>query len=44
MNCHYIFSAAYIMNAEELGLKLMQETPFETEGSWYHIWVYEVKK
>lgn len=42
MNCEYIFSAAYIMNAEEMGLKLIQETPFETEGSWYHIWVYEI--
>jgi len=43
LNCQYIFSAAYIMNAEENGLKLMQETPFETEDSWYHIWVYEIK-
>lgn len=42
MNCQYIFSAAYIMNAEEMGLELIRETPYETEGSWYHIWVYEV--
>ena len=43
MNCEYVFSAAYIMNAEEIGLKLIRETPFEAEGSWYHIWVYEIK-
>ncbi len=40
MNCRYIFSAAYLCNAEELGLSLLQDTPFETEGSWYHIYVY----
>ena len=43
MNCEYVFSAAYIMNAEELGLKLIHETPFDAEGSWYHIWVYELQ-
>lgn len=43
LNCQYVFSAAYLMNAEENGLSLLQETPFETEGSWYHIYVYEVE-
>lgn len=42
LNCQYVFSAAYLMNAEENGLSLLHETPFETEGSWYHIYVYEV--
>lgn len=38
----YLFSAAYIANAEELGLKLLREEPFETEESYYRIFVYEV--
>lgn len=42
MDCKYIFSAAYLMNAEEKGLSLLQEAPFETENSWYHIYVYVV--
>ncbi|MBD5551430.1 MAG: hypothetical protein HDQ96_09660 [Lachnospiraceae bacterium] len=43
LNCRYIFSAAYVMNAEEKGLSLLQEAPFETEDSWYHIYVYVVE-
>ena len=42
LDCQYIFSAAYIMNAEEMGLSLLQDAPFETESSWYHIYVYVV--
>jgi len=42
LDCQYIFSAAYLMNAEEKGLSLLREAPFETEGSWYHIYVYVV--
>lgn len=42
MGCRYILSAAYIQNAGEQGLALMNETPFETEGSYYCIYVYEV--
>ncbi|MGN0411600.1 MAG: DUF6044 family protein [Lachnospiraceae bacterium] len=42
LDCQYIFSAAYIMNAEEMGLSLLQDAPFETENSWYHIYVYVV--
>lgn len=38
----YLFSAAYIMNAEEQGLTLLREEPFETEQSYYRIFVYEV--
>ena len=43
MNCQYVFSAAYLMNAEEMGLSLLREAPFETEKSWYHIYVYAVE-
>lgn len=43
MGGKYIFSAAYIMNAEEQGLVLLREQPFETEGSYYAIYVYEVE-
>lgn len=42
LDCKYIFSAAYLMNAEEKGLSLLRETPFETEDSWYHIYVYAI--
>ena len=40
LDCRYLFSAAYIMNAQDLGMTLLRDTPFETEGSWYHIYVY----
>lgn len=43
MDCQYIFSAAYLMDAEEIGLSLLQEAPFETENSWYHIYVYKIE-
>ena len=43
MNCQYVFSAAYLMNAEEMGLSLLREAPFETKKSWYHIYVYAVE-
>ena len=43
LDCQYIFSAAYLLNAEEKGLSLLREAPFETEGSWYHIYVYKVE-
>lgn len=38
----YLLSAAYIANAEEIGLKLLREAPFETACSYYRIFVYEV--
>ena len=44
MGCCYLLSAAYIQNADSQGLVLMRETPFETEESYYHIYVYEVVK
>lgn len=39
----YLLSAAYIKNAEEQGLTLLREEPFETEDSYYRIFVYEVQ-
>lgn len=39
----YLLSAAYIANAEEQGLRLMNEAPFETEDSYYGIYVYEIE-
>ena len=43
MGGKYLFSAAYIQNAQESGLRLMREEPFETEGSYYRIFLYEVE-
>lgn len=39
----YLFSAAYIANADELGLRQLTEEPFETQESYYRIFVYEVE-
>lgn len=36
----YIISAAYIINAEEQGLTLLREEPFETQESYYRIFLY----
>lgn len=36
----YVFSAAYIENAEETGLVLLREEPFVTEESYYQIYIY----
>lgn len=44
LNCQYVFSAAYLMDAQEKGLSLLREDPFETDGSWYHIYVYSIDK
>lgn len=42
MGCRYLFSAGYITNAEDMGLSLLRDEPFETEGSWYRIYVYVI--
>ncbi len=42
MGGRYLLSAAYISNAEEQGLTLLNETPFETDGSYYAIYIYEI--
>ena len=38
----YLFSAAWIENAEETGLSLVREEPFETQDSYYRIFLYEI--
>ena len=42
MGGRYLLSAAYISNAEGQGLTLLNETPFETDGSYYAIYIYEI--
>lgn len=44
MGADYLLSAAYVANAEELGLELLSEEPFCTEESYYRIFVYEVPR
>lgn len=39
----YLLSAAYIQNAEEQGLQLLREEPFETAESYYRIFLYGVE-
>lgn len=40
MGGEYIISAAYIADAERCGLKLLREEPFETEDSYYRVYLY----
>ena len=42
LGCEYILSAAYIVNAEDLHLTLLREEPFNTETSYYQIFLYEI--
>jgi len=42
MGCDYLLSAAYIQNSDSQGLRLMNEIPFETEQSYYSIYVYDI--
>ena len=42
MGCDYIFSAAYIDSAQDLGLTLLREEPFETSNSYYRIFLYQI--
>ena len=42
MGGRYLLSAAWIQNAEDQGLTLLNETPFETDDSYYYIYVYEI--
>ena len=41
MGCHYMISASYIFDAEDMGMTLLNEDPILTEDSWYRLWVYE---
>lgn len=42
LGCDYILSAAYIVNAEENALELMREEPFNTDSSYYQIFIYKI--
>lgn len=42
MGGKYVLSAAYIQNAQEAGLLLLREEPFETEESYYRIFLYGI--
>lgn len=44
MECRYVLSAAYVVNSEELGWVLLEETPFETADSYYRIYLYEISE
>lgn len=41
MGCHYIISASYIFDAEDMGMTLLNEEPIQTDDSWYRLWVYQ---
>ena len=43
MGCSYILSAAYVVNAEEIGLELLQEDAIETPESYYRIYIYKIR-
>lgn len=42
MGARYLFSALPIDNREALGLRPVRKEPFETETSYYAVWVYEI--
>ena len=42
LGCDYILSAAYVVNAEEEKLLLLNEEAFETQDSYYRIFVYKI--
>lgn len=42
LGCDYIFSAAFIANADEEGLVLLSEEGLETPESYYRIYIYKI--
>ena len=42
LGADYLLSAAYIWESEKRGLKLLREEPFETQNSYYRIFIYQV--
>ncbi len=42
MGGKYLLSAVYIENGPDIGLELVRENPFETDDSYYRIYLYEV--
>lgn len=43
LGCNYVLSAAYVVNAEEIGMELLSETPFQTDDSYYLIYLYKIQ-
>lgn len=43
LNVRYIFSSGEILNADKLGLELVRKAPFESDTSYYRIWLYEIR-
>lgn len=43
MGGRYLLAAAYIQNGEEQGLTLIREEPFETQDSYYRIFLYAIE-
>lgn len=42
LGCDYLLSAAYIVNAEQIHLRLLREEAFDTESSYYRIYIYKL--
>jgi hypothetical protein len=42
MGCNYLISASPVENCEELGLTEIGGSPFESQNSWYRLYVYEL--
>ena len=43
LNIKYIFAAAPVIDASEMGWILVNGSPFSSESSFYEVWVYEIK-
>ena len=43
LGCDYILSAAYVVNAEDIGLELLQEEAVGTPESYYQIYIYKIR-
>lgn len=43
LNIGYVFAAASIQNADELGLEQVGGGPFSSPSSYYEVWVYRVE-
>ena len=42
LGTRYIFSAAPIVDANELGMTLLSGSPFSSDTSYYEVWVYRI--
>lgn len=43
LNVRYVFAAAPIANANELGMVLVEGSPYSSETSYYEIYIYEIR-